>query len=101
MSKSNDNTTTVTLDYPIKRGDTEITEITLIRPNSGSLRGTTLTALMEMDVIALSKILPRISSPALVTEDVQKMPPSDLVQLGMGVLGFLLPNSAKDDLPTA
>lgn len=101
MSKSNDNTTTVTLDYPIKRGDTEITEITLIRPNSGSLRGTTLTALMEMDVIALSKILPRISSPALVTEDVQKMPPSDLVQLGMGVLSFLLPNSARDDLPTA
>lgn len=99
MSKSSTNTTTVTLDYPIKRGDSEIADITLICPNSGSLRGTTLTALMEMDVIALSKVLPRITSPSLLTEDVQKMPPSDLVQLGMGVLGFLLPNSAKDDLP--
>lgn len=99
MSKNNANTTVITLDHPIKRGDNEITEITLICPNSGALRGTTLTALMEMDVIALSKVLPRISSPALINEDVQKMPPSDLVQLGMGVLGFLLPNSAKDDLP--
>ena len=35
----------VTLDYPIKRGDTEVKEITLRKPMAGQLRGVKLTEL--------------------------------------------------------
>ncbi|MDN5535652.1 phage tail assembly protein, partial [Comamonas sp.] len=40
----------VTLDYPIKRGDTEVKEITLRKPMAGQLRGVKLTELLSLDV---------------------------------------------------
>ncbi|MDN5506947.1 MAG: phage tail assembly protein, partial [Comamonas sp.] len=43
----------VTLDYPIKRGDTEVKEITLRKPMAGQLRGVKLTELLSLDVGAV------------------------------------------------
>lgn len=84
----------VTLDTPIKRGDTEITQVYVKKPNSGSLRGTSLTDLMGMDVVGLMKVLPRITNPSLTEAEIQNMDPADLVQLGSELVGFLLPKSA-------
>lgn len=89
-------TESVTLDAPIERnGGQPITEITLRKPAAGELRGTSLNALVNLDVDALCKVLPRISSPTLTEFDVQQMDSADLVQLGVAFAGFLLPTRAK------
>lgn len=84
-----ENPNTVTLDTPIKRGEQSITAVTLRKPNAGALRGTSLNALVHLDVDALSKVLPRISTPTLTEADVAQMDPADLVQMGMVFAGFL------------
>lgn len=86
--------TTITLDTPIKQGETEITTIVLRKPAAGELRGVTLTDLLQMDVAALTRVLPRISSPTLTEANVAAMDPADLTQCGSAVAGFLLPKSA-------
>ncbi|ORC46261.1 phage tail protein [Burkholderia sp. A27] len=86
---------TVTLDAPITRGEQVINEITLRKPAAGELRGTSLNALVNLDVDALGKVLPRISSPTLTEFDVQQLDPADLVQLGVAFASFLLPKRAS------
>lgn len=87
----------ITLDTPIKRGDQTITELTLRKPSSGELRGIALTDLLQMNVTSLTKILPRLTSPALTEQDVGRMDPADLVQCGSQVADFLLPKASKPD----
>ncbi|MBZ5876003.1 phage tail assembly protein [Chromohalobacter israelensis] len=86
----------VTLDSSIQRGSQTVTEITVRKPKSGALRGVSLTDVLQMDVAALTKVLPRITDPALTEADVRDMDPADLVQLGGVVAGFLLPKSARE-----
>jgi hypothetical protein len=81
---------TYTLDEPIVRGNQTITQVTLRRPKSGELRGVTLSDLVNLDVTALSRVLPRISSPTLTELDVANLDPADLVQLGGIFSGFLM-----------
>lgn len=81
-------TNTVTLDTPIKRGDQDITTITVRKPGSGELRGVSLMDLMRMDVTALHTVLPRITAPTLTTADVSKLDPADLVKLASEVTTF-------------
>ena len=90
-------TATITLDTPIKRGDQELTTITVRKPGSGELRGVSLMDLMRMDVTALHTVLPRITAPTLTAADVSKLDPADLVQLASEVTGFLLTKRDKDD----
>ncbi|WP_240349243.1 phage tail assembly protein [Halomonas binhaiensis] len=82
---------TVELDEPIARGKTTIREIQVRKPKSGALRGVALTDILQMDVSALTKVLPRITEPALTEADIRGLDPADLVQLGGTVAGFLLP----------
>jgi hypothetical protein len=89
------NINTVDLDSPITRGDQVIASITLRKPAAGELRGTSLNALVNLDVDALGKVLPRIATPVLTEFDVQQMDPADLVQLGVVFAGFLLPRRAQ------
>lgn len=88
-------TETVILDNPIARGEQAITEIVVRKPDSGSLRGTSLNDLLTMDVNALITVLPRITSPTLTAIELRRMEPEDLLQLGQVVSGFLLPKSLK------
>lgn len=83
------------LDTPIARGDTTITEVTVRKPMSGELRGLALADLLNLEVNALRKVLPRITSPALTDIEVGRMDPADLVDMGSKVAGFLLKKSAK------
>ena len=92
---------TLTLDTPIKRGDTDITELSLRKPLAGELRGIALTDLIQMDVDALAKVLPRITTPALTEHEVGRMDIADLMQAGIVVSGFLLPNASKPDASLA
>lgn len=91
----------VELDTPILRGKTEITSVTVRKPQSGALRGTRLQALLDMDVNALITVLPRITTPALTTAEINEMDPADLVSLSVEVVTFLLKKSVLSDLATA
>ena len=79
---------TITLDDPIKRGDTEITEITLRRPLGGDLRGLTLIDVSMAKVDALATLLPRISQPVIHANDVKTMDAADLMDIGLEVADF-------------
>lgn len=81
----------VTLDTPIKRGETEITEITINKPNSGALRGASLRGLLDFQTEDLIKVLPRVTEPALTDPEANRIDPADLLQIGAVLAGFLLP----------
>jgi hypothetical protein len=93
-----DDPNTHTLDTPLVRGAQTITTITLRKPKSGELRGASLSDLVSLDVGALSKVLPRISSPTLTEHDVANIDPADLVMLGGIFVGFLTPKAVKSKL---
>ncbi len=85
---------TVTLDTPIQRGETTITDVQVIKPNAGALRGVGLAAIANADVDALLVVLPRLTMPNLTKEECARLELPDLVALAGKVVGFLSPNSA-------
>ena len=91
---------TVTLDTPIKRGNGEITEVTLRKPSAGELRGVSLAELLQMKVDALQTVLPRITTPILHKQDMATLDPADLVSMATVVVGFLLTKETKRDFVT-
>lgn len=93
VTPENDNL--VTLENPIKRGDLLIEQVTLIKPNAGTLRGVSLAAVANSDVDALIKVLPRMTYPPLLESDVVKLELPDMIALAGKVIGFLSPNSAQ------
>lgn len=88
-------TATITLDTPIKRGETEITEIALRKPAAGELRGLSVAALVQMDATATITLLPRITTPTLTPQEADRLDTADLLQICTAVVGFLLPKAAK------
>ncbi|MFS7188134.1 phage tail assembly protein [Serratia proteamaculans] len=87
----------VILDVPVLRGTTQITEVTVNKPNAGALRGTRLQELIETDVNSLITVLPRITSPALTANEVASLDPADLYQLSQALALFFLPSSVRSD----
>lgn len=85
----------VVLDEPIVRGNTTITQVELRKPMAGELRGVALSDLLNLEVNALRKVLPRITTPTLTDIEVGRMDPADLLDAGAKVAGFLLKKSAK------
>jgi hypothetical protein len=81
---------TIVLDTPLKRGDTEIASVTVTKPNAGALRGVTLVALANMDVVALQTVIPRVTQPSISSAEVATLDPADLVSLGSAIGSFLL-----------
>ncbi|MDR2164670.1 MAG: phage tail assembly protein [Zoogloeaceae bacterium] len=88
---------TITLESPIKRGEHVLTEIALLSPTgTGWLRGIKIFDLAQMDVAALTTVLPRITDPALTEIEIRNaLSAPDLFQLGAAVSAFLLPKSAQ------
>lgn len=80
----------VTLDEPIKRGNTTIETITLRKPKAGELRGVSLVDLGNLSVIALQQVLPRITTPTLTSHEIGNLDPADLLELGAVVGSFLV-----------
>ena len=88
-------TKVIELDTPIKRGKSDVDEITVRKPLSGALRGVALVDLLNMDTRSLQKVLPRITEPALTEADCRDLDPADLLQLGTAVSNFLLGKRAE------
>lgn len=87
----------VTLDQPIARGKESVTKVTLRKPKAGELRGLSLSDLLNLDVNAISTVLPRISSPMITKDEVLNMDPADLVQIGGEISNFLVPKKLQMD----
>ncbi|SES09198.1 Phage tail assembly chaperone protein, E, or 41 or 14 [Vreelandella subterranea] len=90
-------TSTVALDTPLTRGETEIAELHLRKPTSGELRGVSLAEVLQMQTDALITLIPRLSTPSLTAAEVRQMDPADLVQCGGEIAGFLLTKRAKGE----
>jgi len=85
----------IPLDTPIKRGDKEITAITLRKPNSGELRGVALSDLLRIDTSAVITVLPRITTPTLTKHEAAALDPADLLALGSEIASFLLSKATR------
>lgn len=92
-------TETVELDTPLTRGSQTVTTVIVRKPLAGALRGVTLMDVMQMDVQALTRVLPRITEPAITEVEIRNMDPADLVQLGTAVAGFLVAKRFKGEEP--
>ncbi|MFQ6291540.1 phage tail assembly protein [Yersinia enterocolitica] len=91
----------ITLDVPIVRGNTTITEVTVNKPTAGALRGAKLQALLDTDVDALIRVLPRITTPNLTVPEISNLDPADIYALSQALALFFLPNSVKSDFLSA
>ena len=91
----NDTFKTVNLERPLKRGDQSVSKIVLRRPDGGELRGVDLISLYRMDVVAVSKIVPRISSPVVASAEFLGMPAPDIAAICNRVSDFLLTKQQK------
>jgi hypothetical protein len=89
-----ENPNIVILDNPVMRGEQKIEQVTVTKPNAGTLRGVSLASLANSDVDALIKVLPRMTYPALEHE-VMRLEASDLILFAGKVVGFLSPSSAR------
>lgn len=99
---ANANSRRVVLDAPIHRANgNHITEVQLLKPNAGALRGLSLTELLQMNTLALQTILPRITQPQITKPDTANLDPADLVALGTALVGFLVPKAQRADFLTA
>ncbi|KJM28440.1 MULTISPECIES: phage tail assembly protein, partial [Enterobacter cloacae complex] len=65
-----ENSNIVILDNPVMRGEQKIEQVTVTKPNAGTLRGVSLASLANSDVDALIKVLPRMTYPALTEHEV-------------------------------
>jgi hypothetical protein len=79
----------VPLDEPIQRGETIISTVQIRKPKAGELRGVTLVDVANLDVVALQKVLPRITLPTLTAQEVGNLELADLMSLGSEVALFL------------
>ena len=86
----------IPLDTPIQRGAQTITHVHVRKPNAGALRGLSLVEVLQMNVTALQALLPRVTEPPLLKQEVAAMDPADLVALGTEVVGFLVPKAQRE-----
>jgi len=86
----------IVLEQPIKRGEkSTITEITLRKPAAGELRGLKLTDLLNGDVNATIRLVPRISQPTLTEQEAAALDIADLLMCADTVAGFLQKKGAE------
>lgn len=81
---------TIKLDFPIKRGETEIKEVTVNRPKALQLMGVTMRDLMATQVSAYLELLPRITMPPLTEEEVQALEAPDIAEIIGNIRDFFM-----------
>ena len=84
---------TVTLEFPIARGASTITQLHLRKPKAGALRGINLAELLMLRAESVMMLLPRITEPPLLKHEVENMEPVDLIACATEVVDFLVPQA--------
>lgn len=85
----------VELEEPLVRGEQSVAKVTLRKPTAGDFRGTTMAAAYQMDPVALSKVISRISDPTISAAEYLAMDADDAAALGGEVVDFLLTKREK------
>lgn len=88
-------TVDVPLDTPIQRGKLQIDTLTLRKPKGGALSGVKTVDLLNLDLVAASKVVPRISSPRITAQEFLDMEAEDCVAVAGEVAAFLLQKRQK------
>ena len=92
----------IALEHSIKRGEGKpITEITLRKPAAGELRGLKLADLINGDVNATIRLVPRISQPTVTEQEVAAMDVADLLGCADAIAGFLQKTGTPAESPAA
>ena len=91
----------ITLSEPIERASGPITELTLRKPKAGELRGLKVEDLFATDVNALMLLIPRISSPTLIGDEVGQLETEDLIEVAGAVKGFFMTAAMKEAVAKA
>lgn len=82
---------TVKLVSPLARANGEtITEITLNKPNAGSLRGLKVPDLVSGDVSTVLTLIPRISQPVIGAHEAEALETEDLGEIAGAIFGFFM-----------
>jgi hypothetical protein len=81
-------TTPVPLKRPLKRGETEITEVTFREPGAGELRGLDMFDVIRMNVTAHRTLVPRISN--ITANEFDVLSPKDLMAVQTEVVAFFM-----------
>ena len=87
---------TVTLEFPITRGASTITQLHLRKPKAGALRGINLAELLMLRAESVMVLLPRITEPPLLKHEVENMEPVDLIACATEVVNFLAPQATLE-----
>lgn len=90
-------TKTVALQTGIQRGETVINTVDVRKPKTGELRGTRLLDLAQMDVTAITTVLPRVTIPAVTEAELRNMDPADFTLLATEVALFLAPTQESTE----
>lgn len=89
MKKSNSKT--IKLTTPIQRGETSINELVINPPKVGALRGLALADVVKMETDAMLKLIPRVTTPALVEHEVAELDLPDYTAVTTEIIGFFAP----------
>ena len=81
----------IPLEVPVARGSETIDILKLRRPSAGEMRGLNLADLLQMDITAASKLLPRIAVPPLTQPEVDALDPADFVAICTEMMDFFTP----------
>ena len=97
-ASTQDDVRTVTLDYPIPRGETSITSVTIRRPYGSALQGLSISKLVnDADHDEFTKLIPRITQPMISKQDIAAghLVISDFVQMIGEITSFFIPKWAQ------
>ncbi|MXO64863.1 phage tail assembly protein [Altererythrobacter endophyticus] len=87
----------VLLSQPIERGEQVITKVQLREPRAGEMRGLSMVDVAKLDTDALVKLLPRISNPPLLAQEIEALRSCDLFALATEIANFLLPEGTRPE----
>lgn len=85
---------TLKLERGIGRGEKTLDSVQLREATAGDMRGLKLLDVLQFDVDALAKLLPRISQPALVEQEVYQFTMTDLAGV-MNIMADFTETSTK------
>jgi hypothetical protein len=91
--------TVVTLETPIKRGETAFSEVTIRKPFGPALRGLSIMRLLnEADHDAFATLIPRITSPQIANADIDSgaLQLPDLIKIISEITYFFLPKGERE-----
>lgn len=81
----------IALSVPLQTADgSPITEVEVMKPTVGALRGLQLAMVQMQDTNALVKLLPRITRPALLPDQIEQLDPADWAALANRVSLFFM-----------